>query len=103
MGRFIDGLRTKYPDQDELLTEALDFSSTEIREDRKVLLSKELHKPTKSPRLDDIDPEAWVKSLPLPHLILLGHRSTKLRPWSPFETPCRPLWPLRRTLPQVSP
>ena len=100
VGRFIHGLRTKYPDQSKLLRETLAFSSSEIREDRKILLSKELYKPTKFPRLDDIDPEAWVKSLPLPHLILLGHRSSKLRPWQPFETPCRPLGPYEEPCPK---
>ena len=106
---FIHGLRTKYPDQCTLRARALAFSSSEIREDRQDLLRsakrplsslKEERKLTKFPRFDDVDPEGWVKSLPLPHLILLGHRSSKPRRYLPFETPCRPLGPYEEPCPK---
>ena len=108
-GRFIHGLRTKYPDQRKLLSQALDFFSREIREDREDLLRsakrplsslKEVYKPTKFPRLDDIDPEGWVKNLHLPHLILLGHRSGQPSRYQPFETPCKPLGPYEEPCPR---
>lgn len=104
MGRFINGLQTNYPDQHKLLEDALVFSLSEIREDREDLLrsakakkalprEEKDYKPTKFPRLNDVDPEGWVKNLPLPVLILLGHRCSKLRRYQPFETPCKPLAP----------
>lgn len=104
VGRFINALQTNYPNQQELLGQALAFSLEEIREDRKDLLrsakakkllpkGKKEYKRTEFPRLNSVDPEGWVKNIPLAVLILLGHRCSKLLGKQPFEAPCKPLLP----------
>ena len=112
---FINGLQTNFPDQRKLLGEARAFSLREIRRDRedslsclrsekaKKLLPREVkeYKPTEFPRLNGIDPEGWVKSIPRPVLILLGHRCSKLRRYQPFEAPCKPLPPYEEPCPNL--
>ena len=106
MQRFIHALQTNYPDQKTLLRKALAFLRDEIREDREDLLrsakarGQKENKPIKFPRLHDIDPEGWVKSLPLPIVVVIGNRCSKLRGWPPFETPCRPLPPYEEPCPE---
>ena len=106
--RYINGLQTNHPDQRNLLSEALAFLHSEIRQDREDLLrsakaqlpkEKKKYKPTKFPRLNNIDPEGWVNSLPLPIIILLGHRASNSRRWMPFEAPCKPLTPYEDSCP----
>ena len=85
VGSFIRRLQTNYPDQQKLLANALAFSLCEARKDREDLLrsakAKELlrsrredkdSKPTQFSKLNDVDPESWIKNCPLPVLILLG-------------------------------
>lgn len=85
VGSFIKRLQTDYPDQQKLLANALAFSLGEARNDREDLLSSakaKKHKlllrkdkdskPTQSPKVNDVDPESWIKNCPLPVLILLG-------------------------------
>ena len=106
---FIHGLQTNFPDQHKLLRKALSFLSSEIRKDREDLLrstkaqlprGKKEYKPTKFPRLNDIDPEGWVKSLPLPIIILIGHRASNSRGWRHSEAPCKPLTPYEEPCPE---
>lgn len=106
---FINGLQTKYPDQRTLLSKALAFLHSEIRQDREDLLrsaktqlprGQREHKSTKFLSLDNIDPEGWIKSLPLPIIILLGHRASRTLGWSPFEAPCKPLTPYEEPCPE---
>ena len=112
---FINRLQTKYPDQHRLLRKAIAFSQKEIRLDREDLLrsakakkpKEKDYKPTKSFKLDKnyckpttyIDPEGWVKNIPLPVLILVGHHSSKPFRYLPFEAPCRPLPPYEEPCP----
>lgn len=109
MLRFINWLQTNYPDQRKLLGKALAILHSEIRQDREDLLrsakaqlprGKKEHKPTKFPRLNNIDPEGWVNSLPLPIIILLGHCASNSRRWPPFEAPCKPLTPYEESCPE---
>ncbi len=85
VGSFIKRLQTNHPDQQKLLADALAFSLREARKDREVLLSSakaKKHKllrredkdskPSQSPKVNDVDPESWIKNCPLPVLILLG-------------------------------
>lgn len=102
MEGFVNRLQTYYPDHRKLLADALAFSRCEIRKDCEDLLrsakAKELfpgeekeYRSTNFPRLSNVDPEAWVKIIPLPVLILLGHTCSKIRRYRPFETLCKPL------------
>ena len=83
VANFINRLQTNHPDQLKLLDKALAFSLHEVRKDRedllrsakakKLLLRKDKdYQPTQFPRLNDVDPEGWVKNCPLPVLLLLG-------------------------------
>ena len=110
VGRFISALQTNFPDQCKLLENPLAFSLREIRQDREDsrwglrsaratgLLPRE-NKPIHFPRLNDIDPQGWVKNIPLPVLVLLGHRCSKVRGYQPFEAPCKPLPPYEEPCP----
>ena len=108
VGRFVHWLQTKFPHQHRVLRDALAFSRSELRKDRQNLLrsrtllstSKKDHKPIDFPSLDDIDPEGWVKNLPLSIVILLGHRFSSLRLKAPFEGPCKPLPPYEEPCPK---
>ena len=76
---------------------ALAFLRDEIREDREDLKTQrprgdKENKPVKSSKLNDIDPEGWVKSASPAVIILLGHRSSKHDRWPPVENPRRPLY-----------
>ena len=86
VGSFIHRLQTNYPDQRKLLGDAITFSLDELRKDREESLSRD-------PGHQNFDPEGWVKHVPLPALILLGHRCSKATRYPPFESPCKPLLP----------
>ena len=83
---FIHRLQTHYPDQRQLLGNAITFHLDELRKDREESLSSD-------PGHQNLDPQGWVKAIPLPALIILGHRCSKGTRLPPFETPCKPLLP----------
>ena len=91
VGSFIQRLQTIYPVQREQLGDAITFHLDELRKDRKEALLRD--------RGHQNDSEGWVKHLPLPALIVLGHRCSKATRYQPFETPCKPLLPYEETDP----
>ena len=93
VGSFIHRLQTKYPDQREQLGNAITFHLDELRKDRGVALLLD-------PGHQNYDSEGWVRHVPLPALILLGHRCSKATRYPPFETPCKPLLPDGETYPR---
>ena len=92
VGSFIHRLQTKYPDQRVQLGNAITFHLDELRKDRGEALLRD-------PGHQNYDSEGWVKYLPLPALIVLGHRCSKATRYPPFETPCKPLLPYEETYP----
>ena len=92
VGSFIHRLQTKYPDQREQLGNAITFHLAELRKDREEALLQD-------PGHQNYDSEGWVKYLPLPALIVLGHLCSKPTRYLPFETPCKPLLPYEETYP----
>ena len=90
VGSFLHRLYTKYPDQREQLGNAITFHLDELRKDREEALLRD-------PGHQNYDPEGWVNYVPLPALIVLGHRCSKATRYPPFETPCKPLLPYGET------